>query len=151
MAVPNFLLFYSHKIKRFPKKPVELSLKRRRKKQGLFPRYWVFGDAWYIEMPQSLRLKLSQLDLWPWTRPVTRRHCSLLAEPALERFWVHAARDPASPCGGLLQALALLLLWPWGPRRAASLCPASRFSPVSLALCFTGSWPPALRFLFLFY
>ena len=67
-------------------------------------------------MPQSLRLKLSQLDLWPWTRPVTRRHCFLPAESALERFWVHAAQDPASPCGGLLQALALRVLLSIPPR-----------------------------------
>ena len=136
--VPNFIFFYSHKIKRFLKKPVELSKKkkrrrRRRKKQGLFPRHWVFGDVWYIEVLPSLRPKLSQLDLWPWNRPMARRYCSLPAgvSQSLPRVFMggslgpgmHIAWDPASLCRGLLQALALLPLRSWAPRRAALTLP----------------------------
>ena len=92
----------------------------------MFPRHWVFGDAWYVEMPQSLQLKLSELDLWPRTRPVARRHYSLPAGVSRSQprsvsgwvsgSWVHLLRIQHL-CRGLLQALGLLLLWPWVPAR----------------------------------
>ena len=60
---------------------------------------------------------------------MARRYCSLPAgvSQSLPRVFMggslgpgmHIAWDPASLCGGLLQALALLPLRSWAPRRAA--------------------------------
>ena len=125
----------------------------------MFPRHWVFGDAWYVEMPQSLQLKLSELDLWTRTRPVARRHYSLPAGVSRSQprsvsgwvsgSWVHLLRIQHL-CRGLLQALGLLLLWPWVPGELPHSTQPPGSHPCRLP-CFTGSWPSALRFLFLFY